>query len=166
MKILLRIFARFLLAVPTLGLLFAASLFAAGMARWEFGTATAAYLSVGWKIYAGLAAFTFVLFTTLSCHNCFGIESFSKTLKRRGWLGVANDIVAALLWPVIWHELNARQYGGFANAVYNTALYWVAPNRLMVVRAEIDYKTGVATTEPLTQAQARAALNEILTKLA
>lgn len=176
-KILLRLlglvalpFVLVLLFAHYLGLLFAISLIAAGIAGWGFGMpAAAAYFSLGWKVYVGLGVFTFAFLTTFAFqHCCVGMQSFREHLKYRSWKGVAEDVLGSLSWPWCWFQLDRflkGWYTSFPDAVCNALEYWLVSSWRGTTFTYIDVQTGEATTTRLkTPEDTRNAIRDVLTK--
>lgn len=176
-KILLRLvgwvvlpFVLVLLFAPYLGLLFAVSLIAATVAHWGVGMPLAAvYFSVGWKLYLGLGVFTFAFLMTFAFqHCCVGLQSFSAHLKHRGWKGVFEDVLGALIWPWCWFILdrNLKSWGlSFADAVINAFAYWFVSSWRGTTFEYTDFQTGETTTGRVkTPEDAREAIRSTLAR--
>lgn len=153
-----------------LGPLFAVSMLAAAIMWWGFGIAWAgSYLSVAWIVYVGLAIFTFAFLTTFSFQNCcVGMQRFRDHLVHRGWGGVFEDLVGAIIWPWVWFALDRNLRGWymtFMDAVLNALEFWFVSSWRGSTLTYIDMQTGESTTTRLsTPEEVQSAIRDAIAK--
>lgn len=163
-------FVLVLVLLPYLGLLFAVSIIAAAIASWGFGVAVAfVYFSIAWKVYMGLAVFTFAFLTTFSFqHCCVGMHSFRSHLRHKGWEDVGGNLLGAIIWPCTWFCLAHNLVGwglSLPDAMINAVMYWLVDSWRGVTFTHIDMRSGDETTVRLkSPEETHQAIKDALTK--
>ena len=156
------------LFIDYLGLLFAVSMIAAGVAWLGFGVGTAAaYFSVGWKVYVGLGIFTFVFLMTFLYKNCCeGMQSFRVHLKHRGLRGVGEDFLSSLIWPWRWFQFRRFLKGSdvcLADLFHDATKYWFVNIWRGTALTNVNFQTGEITTIYVkTPKDARDAIRDVI----
>ena len=155
---------------PYLGLLFAVSLIGAGIAGALFERPEGwAYLSVGWKVYAGLGVFTsFFLVTFDYQHCCVGLSGFWQHLSHCSWQSFLVDALGGFLWPVVWlmleRSLRRLFSTSFAHAVLDALEYWFVSSWRGTTVTILNLKKGTVTTRRVkTTEEAADAIYELAT---
>ena len=159
----------FLLFAHYLGLLFAASIAAAAIVGWGFSSAAAfTYLSIAWKVYAGLGVFTFLFLTTMTYqHCCAGMQYFTAHLKHHGWNGAGKNFVDAVIWPWSWFALDRYLRGWYlslADAMCNAVMYWLVDRWRGTNFTVLDVQTGETTTTYVKTPEIRDAIRDTIVK--
>ena len=160
-----------LVFIHAIGLVFAASMIAAGIAGWGFGISAAlAYFAIGWKVYVGLGVFSFAFLTTFSFqHCCVGMQSFRSHLKHAGWADVGQNLLGAIIWPWSWFNLGRNLMGWGMNlpdAMINAVVYWLVDSWRGVSFTFWDVQTGEETTGRVkTPEDTQRAITDALTKI-
>ncbi|TSC81801.1 MAG: hypothetical protein G01um101420_805 [Parcubacteria group bacterium Gr01-1014_20] len=169
-KFVVTVFLIGLLFLHYLGLIFAASLIIAGIVGWGFGVTTAlAYLSIAWKVYAGVGIFNFAFMTTFAHqHCCVGLNTFGGHIRHRGWQGVGEDLFASIVWPWHFYQFDRFLKGwglSLADAVLNAIQYWLVDSWRGTIFSSVNFQTGEVTTGRVkTPDEAHAAIVSAITE--
>ena len=134
---------------PLLGLAFVGTLILSGaIVLVPKGPWVLYYFSLAWKMYVGLAIFTFAFLTTFHYREGVFAVRFVSYMKHTGWRFVGEDFLGSLIWPLVWFRLDQilkEWETTFGDMVLDVLRFWFMKGRSVTVicidmRPEEEYR--------------------------